>query len=207
MIEDSNFELSCLIINVLVGVFSLLGVCDSGQELLIHLELCFVHALIKVLVRRLHSNKVLIDTEFLGSFLSSYFFSLKLLSAFLLPVLSLLKIGLAHHIFLFKVSLLLDVNRLKHLISHLIQLFLVSSFLLKKGLFSLSDVLSNAFLSLLAVLLLLALYLFNKNALHSTGILSQFGQSSLSFTVSLIELGTVLLRKLDIIKSLLFLFF
>jgi hypothetical protein len=207
MIEDSNFELSCLIINVLVGVFSLLGVRDSGQELLIHLELCFVHALIKVLVRRLHSNKVLIDTEFLGSFLSSYFFSLKLLSAFLLPVLSLLKIGLAHHIFLFKVSLLLDVNRLKHLISHLIQLFLVSSFLLKKGLFPLSDVLSNAFLSLLAVLLLLALYLFNKNALHSTGILSQFGQSGLSFTVSLIELGTVLLCKLDIIKSLLFLFF
>lgn len=102
---------------------------------------------------------------------------------------------------------MLDVNRLKHLISHLIQLFLVSSFLLKKGLFSLSDVLSNAFLSLLAVLFLLALYLFNKNALHSTGILSQFGQSSLSFTVGLIELGTVLLRQLDIIKSLLFLFF
>jgi hypothetical protein len=203
VIEDSNFELSCLIINVLVGVFSLLGVRDSGQELFIQLELSFVHALIKVLVRSLHSHKVLIDTKFFSSFFGSYLFSLELLNTFLLPVLSLLLIRLPHHIFLFKVSLLLDVNRLEHLISHLIQLFLVSSFLLKKGLFPLSDVLSNAFLSLLAVLLLLSLHLFNKHALHPASILSQFRQPSLSFTVGLIQLSAVLLRQLNIKKLVL----
>jgi len=71
MIEYRNFELSCLFINALVGIFGLLSVSDSGQELFIHLELSFVHALIKVLVRSLHSHKVLIDSESFSSFSSS----------------------------------------------------------------------------------------------------------------------------------------
>ena len=62
MIEDSDFELGCLFVHILVAIFGLLGVRDSGQELFIHLELGLVHALIKVLIRSLHSHEVLVFT-------------------------------------------------------------------------------------------------------------------------------------------------
>lgn len=80
----------------------------------------------------------------------------------------------------------------------------MSSFLLSKCLFSLRDVLRNTLLSLSAFFFLLALYLFHKNTFHSAGVLGQFGETSLSLTVCLIELSTVLLRELNVMQLLLF---
>jgi hypothetical protein len=80
----------------------------------------------------------------------------------------------------------------------------VSPFLLSKCLFPLSNVLRNTLLSLSAVFLLLALYLFHKNAFHSASVFGQFSETGLSLTVGLIELSTVLLGEFDVIKLLLF---
>lgn len=75
--------------------------------------------------------------------------------------------------------------------------------LFDKCLFSLSDVFSNAFLSLFAVIFFFTQHLFSKHALHSASILGQFSEASLSFTVSLVKLSTVLLGKLNILKLVL----
>lgn len=58
--------------------------------------------------------------------------------------------------------------------------------ILNQGLLPLGDVLGNALFSLLAVLLLLALHLFNKDTFHSARIFSQFSESSLSFPIGFI---------------------
>lgn len=113
MIEDSNFKLSSLIVHILVMLtLGLLCICDGGQELLIHVELSLVHALIKVLVRSLHSHEVLVHTQLFSSVPSSILLKLELFSSFLLPVGRLLLISLAHHLLLLYVSLLLDTDRL-----------------------------------------------------------------------------------------------
>ena len=112
MIENSDFELSCLFIHIIEGIFSLLGVSDIGEQLLVHLVLCLVHALIKILIIRLTSHKILIHTKLLCSVSSSLFFLLKLLSTFLPPEISLLQISFATHFFLLHVGLLLDIDGL-----------------------------------------------------------------------------------------------
>ena len=112
MIENGDFELSCLFIHIFEGFFGLLGVRDIAEELLVHLVLCLVHALIKILISRLTSHEVLIHTKPLCSVSSSLFFLLKLLSTFLLPEFSLLQISFATHFFLLHVGLLLDIDGL-----------------------------------------------------------------------------------------------
>ena len=111
MIEDSHFKLGSLVIHILVMlILGLLCVSDRGQQLLIHIELSLVHALIKVLIRSLHSHEVLVHTQLFSSFFNSILLSLQLFSSFLLPVDRLLLISLAHHLLLLLVSLLLDTD-------------------------------------------------------------------------------------------------
>ena len=77
MIEDSHFKLGSLVIHILVMlILGLLCVSDRGQQLLIHIELSLVHALVKVLILCLLPDKVLVFTELLGSVSNSLLFSL-----------------------------------------------------------------------------------------------------------------------------------